>query len=207
MKLLFNYWKKPLKCWLGIQTPTQISNMLQENSAEELSILNCEWSWNWRGILRLLCTIHSGSYNMEINLSKFLSHLASSGPFWPFYINFGQIYSETGFRTFINFHYLIGLWFPLQRVKKIMLLPRSFRRSVSLPSIFEPIWDLSSGEPSGLWQFSLFPRAGIRIVVVPFPQDLARLFFEAVGSLFAVPNGPEKVKVDLKYSTSFQRWK
>lgn len=118
MKLLFNSWKKPLKCWLGIQTPTQISNMLQENSAEELSILNCEWSWNWRGILRLLCTIHSGSYNMEINLSKFLSHLASSGPFWPFYINFGQIYSETGFRTFINFHYLVGLWFPLQRVKK-----------------------------------------------------------------------------------------
>lgn len=64
------------------------------------------------------------------------------------------------------------------------------RRSVSLPSVFEPVADLRGGESRGLGQLSFLPRGWVGIVGVPLPENAPALLLEAVACLFSVPDGP-----------------
>lgn len=63
------------------------------------------------------------------------------------------------------------------------------RRSVSLPSVFEPVADLSGRESRGLGQLSFLPRGWVRVVGVPLSKDAPALLLEAVTRLFPVPDG------------------
>lgn len=62
------------------------------------------------------------------------------------------------------------------------------RRAISLPAIFEPIGHLSQCQAGLLREILLLVRRGISISHVAFLQSVSRSFFEAVNSLFAVPD-------------------
>lgn len=62
-------------------------------------------------------------------------------------------------------------------------------RSISLPSIFEPIANLCWCQTSRLGQFAFFCWIWIRILKVPFAQKAACSLFKAMCLLFTIPNG------------------
>lgn len=62
-------------------------------------------------------------------------------------------------------------------------------RSISLPSIFEPITNLCWCQTSRLGQFAFFSWIWIRILKVPFAQKAACSLFKAMCLLFTIPNG------------------
>lgn len=61
-------------------------------------------------------------------------------------------------------------------------------RSISLPSVFEPVADLRGRESRGLGQLSFLPWGWIRVVGVPLSEDTPALLFEAIARLLSVPD-------------------
>lgn len=51
---------------------------------------------------------------------------------------------------------------------------------------------LCCGQSGAFRQFPLLPWRRVRVVCVPLAQNIARLFFETIGRLFAVPYGPRQ---------------
>lgn len=70
-----------------------------------------------------------------------------------------------------------------------------FCSSYTLPFVLKPVTDLGHGEIRHFCKLVLLSWSGVRILSVRLIQNVPRLFLEAVGCLFAVPNGPWKRKL------------